>query len=249
VVWGAGDLLARISAPATRKALGAVAFCILAALAVDTRKQLAYWHDGIVLFSRAVAVTDDNYIAHSKLAEALEAGGRLDEALLEFQTYVARHPDDASGNYNLAAALLRRGRTQEAIHGLEHTLTLTHASSVLAHTHYQLGNVFFNQGDMPSAELHYRKAVELNPREYGADMMLGLILEHSGKHEQAIVYLQKSVEMDTPDSAYFYLGEAYENGGRLSDALAAYQQALKIAPAAEQIQSAAAAAERKLRQH
>lgn len=247
LVWGSADLLARFSGSAMRKLTYVISVSILFALAIDTRKQLAYWHDGVALFSHDLAVAPGNYIGHSKLAEALEASGRMDEALAEFQSYQLQHPDDAAANYNLSAALLRRGRTEEAIRGLERTLTLTRLPSVIAHTHWQLGNISYSLGNMSAAQQHYRAAVELHTKEYGAYMMLGWILDHQGKHEEAIPYLKESVNMNTPpDAAYFYLGQAYEKAGRFPEALAAYQQALKVAPSAEQIQSAAIAVEQRL---
>jgi Flp pilus assembly protein TadD len=248
LVWGAGDLLGCFSGSSMAKIAGVVTLCIFAALAADTRRQLAYWHDGLTLFSHELAVAQDSYTGHSKLAEALEVSGRMDDALAEFQSYQAQHPNDAAANYNLSAALLRRGRTQEAMQGLQRTLTLTQLPPVLAHTHWQLGNICYQLGDMDAAQQHYRSAVQLNPREYGASMMLGIMLERQGKHEEAIAYLRQSLPMESPDSAYFYLGQAYEGEGRRPEALAAYKEALKFAPGSEELQKAIASVEQETHQ-
>ena len=238
LVWGVGDLLARSSRPSTNRIAAVATLCIVTSLAVDTRKQLAFWHDGITLFSHDLAVAPDNYIGHSKLAEALEASGRLDEALAEFRSYQAQHPDDAAANYNLSAALFRVGKTQEAVEGLKRTLTLTQVPTILSHTHWQLGNVLYTLGDMGAAEQQYRKAAALNSKEYGAYLALGLMLERQGKNEEAIRFLTECLNMEGPDSAYFHLGQAYEAEGRFSEALATYRQGLKIVPQSEEIQLA-----------
>lgn len=249
MVWGTTDLLTSVSGLWLKRTARMLMACILAALATDTRKQMYYWHDGASLFSHAIAMTPDNYTAHSKYAEALEASGRQDEALSEFESFLAHHPQDASASYNVAAALLRRGRIQEATRGFERTLALTQDPAILAHTHYQLGNLLFNSGAANAAEQEYRKAIELNSKEYGARIMLGVMLEHSGRQEEAIAHLREcATNMETPDSAYFYLGQAYESSGRLLEAMAAYQQALKVAPGTEQTQSAVTALKQKLHQ-
>jgi len=245
VAWGAADFCAHISVPGIKAAAYMLILCILTALAMDTRAQLAYWHDGLLLFSHAAAVTPENDTTSSKLAEALEASGRLDEALAEFESYLARHPNDASAQYNAAAALLRRGRIEDAIDGLQRAVTLARTPYVLAHTHYQLGNILLKSGDMNSAEKHYRAAVEISPTEYDAHLKLALILEQHGRQEEAIAHLRQAANAEKPDSAYFYLGQAYESEGRLSEALAAYKQALTVVPESEQIRAAIATVQHK----
>lgn len=247
VVWGTGDLLTRASAW-IKTSVALLAITVFTALAIDTRQQLAYWYDGISLFSHAVAVTPANYTSYSLLAQALEASGRTDEALAEFELYRNLHPEDARAQYNVAAALWRRGRLQEAAEGFQHTLTLTQNPYILAHTHYQLGNVLLKQGDANSAEQQYRKALELNPSESDAHMQLALILEQNGNMEEAIFHLLECTKMEVP-VAYIDLGQIYEKQGRLTDALAAYQQALRLAPGSKPALEAIAAVEQKLHPH
>ena len=48
---------------------------------VVTRQQIGYWQDSETVFRRALAVTENNYIAHGNLGEALATKGRIDEAI------------------------------------------------------------------------------------------------------------------------------------------------------------------------
>jgi tetratricopeptide (TPR) repeat protein len=52
-------------------------------LGVCSSRQLVHWRDSIALFSRAVAVTRDNHLAHYNLGTALGQAGRIEEALAQ----------------------------------------------------------------------------------------------------------------------------------------------------------------------
>ena len=56
---------------------------VLVLLAVSSSRQVAHWRDSIALFSRAVAVTRDNHLAHYNLGAALGQAGRIEEALAQ----------------------------------------------------------------------------------------------------------------------------------------------------------------------
>ncbi len=73
VVWGGALLLPRWGARAA--AAGAVA-----ALSAVTWVQIGHWKDDEALFRRAIAVTEDNALAHYNLGTRLAVAGRLDEA-------------------------------------------------------------------------------------------------------------------------------------------------------------------------
>jgi hypothetical protein len=59
---------------------GAVAAALVACVAA-TFAQASRWRSSVTLFRHALAVTTDNFMAHEKLAEALDAEGRHAEAL------------------------------------------------------------------------------------------------------------------------------------------------------------------------
>jgi protein O-mannosyl-transferase len=72
-VWGGALLL-------PRRAALAVAAAAVAALSAATWVQLGHWRDDETLFRRALAVTEDNGLAHYNLGTRLAVAGRLDEA-------------------------------------------------------------------------------------------------------------------------------------------------------------------------
>src|SRR5262249_27483856 len=73
VAWAAADL--RVS----RRAVAASGAAAVVACALLTERQLGHWQDSISLFRHALAVTDENYLAHTNLGAALDAAGQRDE--------------------------------------------------------------------------------------------------------------------------------------------------------------------------
>ncbi len=73
-----------------------------------TRQQLAYWKDNEALFWHALAVTENNYIAHNNLGNALLKKGQIDEAISQYQEAIRMKPNYAEAHYNLGGALDRK---------------------------------------------------------------------------------------------------------------------------------------------
>jgi tetratricopeptide (TPR) repeat protein len=85
-----------------RAALAVAAAVIVASLFVATRLELRYWRDSVALFERAIAVTEDNAIAHAQLAAAYEAQGRLAETIRHYREAVRIRPQFRTAANNLA---------------------------------------------------------------------------------------------------------------------------------------------------
>ena len=79
LVWGMHELTSRWQFRAVLLSAAAAAGMILCVAL--TRRQIGHWRDTETLFRHALAVTDDNWVAHHNLGDALEKRGRLDEAI------------------------------------------------------------------------------------------------------------------------------------------------------------------------
>jgi tetratricopeptide (TPR) repeat protein len=90
------------------------AVVVLLALARASYAQVRLWRDPVNLWTHTVEVTDDNYIAHSNLADALMHQGRVGESLAEAEAAVRLNPGAGDAQNNLALALFRSGRLKEA---------------------------------------------------------------------------------------------------------------------------------------
>lgn len=79
VVWGGAELAERTPMPRTASA--AVMATVLALCALLTYQQAGVWRDSATLFSHALEVTDNNWLAHRNLGNALANRGEFELAL------------------------------------------------------------------------------------------------------------------------------------------------------------------------
>lgn len=90
LAWSIPDRLA--ATRAGRIGLAAAAAALVAAMIAVTSAQLPVWRDTISLFGHAVAVTDDNAIAHQTLGQALVRAGRERDAAEHFEAAARIEP-------------------------------------------------------------------------------------------------------------------------------------------------------------
>jgi tetratricopeptide (TPR) repeat protein len=112
VAWGAVDLVG--GSPLRRRALAAAAGVLIAVLAVAAHRQVATWRDSLTLFGRAVALDPQNLVAQHRLAVALRAADRLDEAQQHYQEILRREPRWALAWLELGGLVEERGDLPEA---------------------------------------------------------------------------------------------------------------------------------------
>jgi len=79
------------------------------------RVQTGYWRDSVSLWSRALACTTNNYVAHSNLGVALFVNGNTSEAINHFEQALRINPRQAETLNNLASAYAEEGRYPEAV--------------------------------------------------------------------------------------------------------------------------------------
>jgi tetratricopeptide (TPR) repeat protein len=68
-------------------------------------------------------------------------------------------------------------------------------------THFNLANIYFDNGNLPLAKLHYQTAIEIEPNDPNIYFNLGLVQALSGDTEEALISLNRYVSMvDQEDS-------------------------------------------------
>ena len=97
--------------------------------------------------------------------------------------------------------------------------------------HYNLGNVYTEQGKIDEAINEYRMAVQLNPNDAKAHNNLGLSYEHQGRINEALDEYQAALKLK-PDNAIFHynLGNMYAQQGKIDEAINEYRIALQLNP-------------------
>jgi tetratricopeptide (TPR) repeat protein len=166
-------------------------------MAMVTNTQLKHWKDGESLFSHALRVTSDNWMAHYNLGAIYENRGELEKALYHFSKTVEIYPGVASAFYDLGKTQLRLGELGGAIDNLQRSLRM---DSTIERAHLHLGEAYARRGELDSALRHFEKAFQFN-RHYGeAHHNLALTLAGLGEFAKAIEYLHLGLEKMPGDS-------------------------------------------------
>jgi tetratricopeptide (TPR) repeat protein len=144
-------------------------------------------------------------------------------------------------NNNLAEAVFKKGRIDEAILHYQRVLELRqdHKESYRRETYYNLGNALLRKDKIDEAITNYRKALEGSFKyEPEAHSGLGDALLRKGQINEAIFHLEKFVQL-RPDhaEAYYNLGNALLQKGRVDDAIAHFEKALKLNPVLAEAES------------
>jgi len=158
VVWGAHEMTRgwRYQLPALSVAGAAVMILCMAM----TWQQVGYWQDDETLFRHALAVTENNYVAHNIYGNAILRKGQNDEAIGHFQEAIRLEPNYALAYNNLGMALGMKGRIDEAIGQVQEALRL---EPDLAEAHNNLGNAFYIKGHIDESISQFQEAIRLKP--------------------------------------------------------------------------------------
>jgi protein O-mannosyl-transferase len=236
IAWGAADLADSSQIGLSARIIPAA--CVLLALSFTTYRQLGYWSSNYGLWTHALAVTDRNFIAQNNLGGALLLLDRPDEAYSHFQAAAGINPNDPMSRSNLGAYLQEHGKLSEAMEQYDRTIHLTSDPGLLAATYANLGTAYRKLGEDEKARDSYDQALRLNRNQSNAYLGLGQLLEKQSQLDDAIRNYSKSVELRPTDTGFMLLGHALERAGRRTEALAAYQSALKLSPELPEAQRA-----------
>lgn len=203
---------------------------VLFALVFVTHNQIGYWQSNVELWSHALAVTTNNFVAEDNLGGALILEGKEEQAHAHFESAALINPKDPMSHSNLGTYDLQHGQLSGAIQEYKAAIDLTSDPGLLAQTYANLGAAYRAIGETGPAQDNYNHALQLNPNQFNAWLGLGLIAQKQGKLTEAITDLSRSVELQPTARGYLALGHALAQNGRNAEARTAYEQALAIAP-------------------
>ncbi|RZT04086.1 Predicted methyltransferase, contains TPR repeat [Duganella sp. CF402] len=105
-------------------------------------------------------------------------------------------------------------------------MTETLAASLLQHA-----VELHQQGRLEPAQALYRQVLELNPRQFDALHLLGVIARQQGDFNAAIELISRALDLDNAQAtAHCNLGVALLDAGRVDEALASHERALALNP-------------------
>jgi tetratricopeptide (TPR) repeat protein len=222
--WGASEFVGQIRL--RRISAWAAAGVCICTLTAFTWIQLGYWRDGFTLFTRALEVTKDNYIAHLNLGNEYLREKDNNEAIAHYKRAIELHRDYVEAHYNLGIALGLERRYEEAIEAYHRVLRLKEKHG---RTFFYLATALAKTGHVDEAIIYYEKQLEIDAEDMEALSNFGLALVKKGRYEEAIEHYNKALELE-PESAGVLtnLGSALGKAGRVEEEIACYRKALAL---------------------
>jgi len=227
-----------VEASKFRRQLAITGGMILLALAVLSWRQIGYWRNSVELWTHALAVTQNNFVAEDNLGGALILEDKEEEAHAHFEAAARINPHDPMSRSNLGAYFQTHNRLREAIAEYEGVVSLTSDPALLAQCYANMGAAHRTLGEDEQAHLDFAQALRLNPNQFNAWIGMGILAEKRGELGEAITDLSHSVKLQPTAEAYFHLGSLLAQMGHAPEAIGAYREALKLSPNLAEAQQA-----------
>jgi tetratricopeptide (TPR) repeat protein len=226
IAWGLPELLSKW--PQRRIALGLSMAVVLTTLGICAHRQVSYWNDSITLFSHAIEVTRDNYVAHYSRGSAYVELGRWQEAIEDFNQAISISPGYAEAYNGRGNVYGRSGRYQEAIEDFNQAISISPGH---AEAYNNLGIAYGGLGRWQEAVDAYKQGMRIKPDYADAYYNLGNVYGKLGRWQEAIDTYKQGMRIK-PDYAegLYNLGAAYGGLGRWQEAIEAYKQGIKVNP-------------------
>ena len=228
VIWLAAEWLA----PLRRKSAVLTAIAVLplvAALAVTSR-QVRHWRNTITVFEHAVAVTENNTLAHDLLAATFAYQGKTEQAITHCKALLAINPNSAAAHRTWGEVLERKGDFEQALPHFSRAVELDPAAAAVR---YDLARALCQAGQTEQAIRQYQALIDRNPDEADARDELAWILATSDDPkcrdaEQAIDLARRAVSLTHEKVAepWLALAAACHAAHRTNDAVEAVLKAM-----------------------
>lgn len=210
VVWATAEGAERWQIGVRPRA--AVAVMILAILSFLAWRQVGYWRSYYDVWAHAAEVTKNNLAAEEGMSKALMAEGRAEEALPGLEKAARLNLGDPIRHANLGTALLQCGRPQDAVKEFTTAADVASNPKMQSRAYESVATVYDELGDYAKVRESYQRALRADPQ--GGPGMVERLSEDAANDPTGPRYLQ--------------LGLLLQEIGQISQARAAYEQALKL---------------------
>jgi len=225
VTWALTDFL---GSQRGKKFLAMIAAATLIACLITTSHQIRYWRNSITLFSHALQVTTDNYVAGACLGQALDAADDEKDALIYCREAVRIDPDYPPGQSFLGAVLWKTGNTNAALACID---AAARAAGRDSSFQYILGKFLLEHNFPDKAAARFSAALDDDPDFVEAHNALGKTYWKEGKLPQAIVQLSKAAALQPDDPKLHYdLGTVLLAASKPDEAISEFSTAIQLQP-------------------
>jgi tetratricopeptide (TPR) repeat protein len=178
-------------------------------------------------FEAAKALAPDSPEAFNNLGLIYARQGNHERAIAAFRRALELEPGVAATEHNLALSLQATHAYDEALSHYKSALALDESQPS---TLVNMAIAYYEAGQLVAAGNMARQALSHDQMLAPAYMVLGAVALDSRQPEEALPYLRRAVALDANSSqVHFYLGLAYKSLGQITEALAAFEQALTTA--------------------
>jgi hypothetical protein len=167
---------------------------VLGGLAYATEVQLAPWTNNITLFSHAVQAAPENPVAYEHLAFEMYQRNDPVTAINLYKESVALDPQDYRANFGLAVLLYRMQDWQDADTYCGHADEIAPDSNNACYEFQTMARI--NLGQWEAAETPIRTAIRIWPNVTGQHLLLGRILVHEGRTQDARSEFSRELQLD-----------------------------------------------------
>jgi len=193
-------------------ALPAAAWAAAAAVAVVAL--VPHWESNMTLWSWAYAARPESRIASENYVAALVNANRNEETIVAAEAVLAVRPDTRSTVHNLALALARLGRYDEAERAVRRAIDLQAGGGAKDHLDMSeaqnlLGYICLRQGRIEEAERALRLSIALTPYLTRPHYNLAVLLYQRGERAEGDRELAFAERYGAPE-----LAEAHRRFGR-----------------------------------
>lgn len=136
---------------------------VLIMLTVLTWRQCGYWKNSLTLFSRALQLTKNNYVAHNHFASALLKAKSFDKAIDHYNEAIRINPVYAHAYYNRGIAYYTSGQKMRALDDFISARDLIPKIIDYASVFSNIGVIYTDLGQYQPAIDHFNEAIRLDP--------------------------------------------------------------------------------------
>jgi protein O-mannosyl-transferase len=226
LAWWAADTAKKWHSP--KYVLPSVAILVVSACMALTTLQVGHWRNSVTLFSHALNVTENNFMAHNNLAAIDIREGKLEDAMLHLEKAQKMHPRSALVQGNMGIVMVKKGKIDEAVGYFEKALSLDPRSSEAC---LELGNIYLLKESPDRAIEYFECTLRSGRHESLAYTGLAEAFIMTGQMEQALSYGLRALE-GQPDNArlHYNIANIYVRKGRIGEAVDQYKDAVRIQP-------------------
>ncbi|MBD2542408.1 MULTISPECIES: serine protease [Planktothricoides] len=206
------------------------------------------YESAIASYNQAIRINPELALAYNNRGAAYADQGKLDQAIADYNQAIRINPEDADAYNNRGAAYADQGKLDQAIADFNQAIRI---NPNYADAYHNRSVAYEKQGKLDQAIADYNQAIRINPEDADAYNNRGLAYYRQGKLDRAIADFNEAIRINSeyaeaynnrglayyrqgklPEyaSAYYNRGLAYSDQGKLDQAIADYNQAIRINP-------------------